>query len=428
MSLAPDVVAARPDGVSSDAGRSPSHARAQLHRRRYIPAFDGLRAVLVGAVLLHHLSGAMLPTASGEVAVVCFFSLSGFLITFLLADEHRRHGTIRLGGFFRRRALRLAPALAALLAVWAVVALVFGHDTWISAVPGGGPGGRIGPLTVAETVGAAAAYVTNWLDALVQFNLWAGYSPLGHLWSLAVEEQFYIVWAPLVLLLMKTRRAGWWISALALGFLLEPALLYSQGTNRVYFGTDTRMSALLAGAAVAWWWRSGLLARWERSAATSLLGGISVLGLVVAGVGFRHPDVAWKWVGGMLLASVCGAGVVAYLANRPDHSPVARALSGCAMVWLGRRSYAVYLWGYVFNTWFRSLGAACPPLTLVCTLAVADASYRWVEQPARAWARRRPRTRAATPPPTPAPAGRPAPPEAVVPAPALATVGAEGAR
>lgn len=425
MPLAPSVVAPRPHAGSGEPGE-PSSPVA-LHCRRYIPAFDGLRAVLVGGVLLYHLSGAVLPTATGEVAVICFFSLSGFLITFLLADEHARHGTIRLGAFFRRRALRLAPALGLLLVVWAVVALLWGHDAWISAVPGGGAGGRVGPLTVAETVGAALAYVTNWLDALVQFNLWVGYSPLGHLWSLAVEEQFYLVWAPLMLLVLKSRRPGWWISALALGFLLEPALLFHQGTNRVYFGTDTRMSALLAGAAVAWWWRTGRLRRLERSPATTFLGAASVVGLLVAGVGFRHPGVAWQWVGGILLASVCGAGVVAYLANRADDDPVARALSKPTMVWLGQRSYAIYLWGYVFNTWFRSLGAACPPLTLAFTLAMAEASYRWVEQPVRAWARRPAPVRTPAPPSEPAP-GEPEPgPRDVVAAPVLATVGAEGA-
>jgi peptidoglycan/LPS O-acetylase OafA/YrhL len=372
-----------------------------------VPAFDGLRAVLVAGVLLYHLAGARLPSATGEVAVVAFFSLSGFLITFLLADEHRATGTIRLLAFFRRRALRLAPALAVLLGLWTVVALVFGHDPWITAVPGGGPGGAIRPVTVAETVGAALAYVTNWLDAMAQYNLWVGYSPLGHLWSLAVEEQFYLLWAPVMLLLCRTRRAGWWLTALAAGFLLEPVLLFAQGTDRVYFGTDTRMCALLVGAALGWWWRSGRLARLERSSATPLLGVASVAGLLVAGVGFRFPEVGWEWVGGLLLASVAGGGLVCYLANRADHMPAVRLLTSPCLLWLGRRSYAVYLWGYVCNTWFRSLGPACPVLTILCTAAMAECSYRLVERPLRDWARR-PRPRRATPrvavvsPPVPA--------------------------
>jgi peptidoglycan/LPS O-acetylase OafA/YrhL len=358
-----------------------------LYRRRYIGAFDGLRAVLVLGVLLYHFTGARLPIATGEVAVIAFFSLSGFLITFLLADEHRETGTIRLHAFFRRRALRLSPPMLVLLALWTVVALVFGHDSWITAVPGGGAGGPIHPLTVAETVGAALAYVTNWLNALLQFNLWVGYSPLGHLWSLAVEEQFYIVWAPVMLLFCRLRRTGWWITLLAAGFFIEPVLLYAQGTNRVYFGTDTRMCALLVGAALGWWWRSGRLARLERSAVTPLLGLCSLAGLLVAGIGFRVPDVGWEWVGGLLLASLSGGGLVLYLANRDDEAPVTRLLTRRWMVWLGQRSYAVYLWGYVCNTWFRSLGPACPLLTLLCTLGMAECSYRLVERPLRNWMR-----------------------------------------
>ncbi|HZU80186.1 MAG TPA: acyltransferase, partial [Acidimicrobiales bacterium] len=359
-----------------------------LHRRRYVSSFDGLRAVLVAGVLLYHLTGAQLFTATGEVAVIAFFALSGFLITFLLLDEQRARGRIDLRAFFRRRAVRLVPALVLLLGVWAVVALAFRRAPWITAVPGGGPGGPMAVSTVAETVGAALAYVTNWLDAFVQYNLWTGYSPLGHLWSLAVEEQFYLVWGPAMMLLCRVRRGGWWITALALAALAEPVLLYGEGTNRVYFGTDTRMSALLVGAALGWWWRSGRLARLERSAATPWIGLVSVAGLVVAGMGFRHPTVAWQWTGGIVLASLASGGIVTYLANRSTVGGVPGLLGRPAMVWLGQRSYAVYLWGYVFNTWFRSLGPLAAPLVVACTLVTAEASYRLVEQPLRARGRR----------------------------------------
>lgn len=395
--FAPPIDGARPRGRGLPAVVAPDEgvARDELapagarHRRRYVPAFDGLRAVLVAGVLAYHLSGARLASATGEVAVITFFSLSGFLITFLLADEHRRHGDIRLGQFFRRRAVRLLPALCLLLVVWCAVTLVFRDAPWTTSVPGGGPGGPIGIATIAETAAAALAYVTNWIDALVQFHLWAGYSPLGHLWSLAVEEQFYLVWGPAMLLLLRRRRTGLWITALALVALAEPALLYHQGTNRVYFGTDTRMSALLLGAAAGWWWRSGRLAFLERRAAVTGLGTVSAAALLVAGAGFRHPDVAWQWVGGLVVASVSSAGLVIALANAEDDAGAARTLAHPAMVWLGQRSYAVYLWGYVFNTWFRSLGPACLPLVVACTVGMADLSYRLVEQPLRALARRK---------------------------------------
>lgn len=379
MSRGPVAVDARPQG------------ERPLHERRYIPAFDGLRATLVAGVLAYHLSGATLPSATGEVAVIAFFSLSGFLITFLLADEYRATGSVRLRAFFGRRAVRLLPALGLLLVVWAIVALVFGHDPWITSVPGGGRGGPIAPTTVAETVAAAAGYVTNWLNAFPAAQLWVGYSPLGHLWSLAVEEQFYLIWAPVALFLVRRRWTGFWIAILALGLLVEPALLLHQGTNRVYFGTDTRMGALLAGAALGWWWRAGRLRWLERDVVARPLGLFCTVALLAAGVGFRYTDPhwAWAWAAGIVLASVAGAGLVLYVANLSDGSSVGDFLSRPTMRWLGRRSYAVYLWGYVFNTWFRSLGPACPVLTVVCTLAMAEASYRLVERPAGEWARRR---------------------------------------
>lgn len=415
VSFAPPIDGARPR--AADPGAAPSRVSSEadpLHRRRYVPAFDGLRAVLVAGVLAYHLSGARLASATGEVAVITFFSLSGFLITFLLADEHRRHGAVRLGQFFRRRAVRLLPALCLLLVVWCGVTLVFRHAPWTTSVPGGGAGGPISLATIAETAAAALAYVTNWIDALVQFHLWTGYSPLGHLWSLAVEEQFYLVWGPAMLLLLRRRRTGLWISALALVFLAEPALLYHQGTNRVYFGTDTRMSALLLGAAAGWWWRSGRLTRLERPAVVGGLVACCAAALLVAGAGFRHPDVAWQWVGGMLLASVASVGLVVAVANSGEDTGTVRALAHPAMVWLGQRSYAIYLWGYVFNTWFRSLGPACLPLVLACTVGTADLSYRLVEQPLRALARRREagrhstRVRPAVPRRAPAPTDAPA--------------------
>lgn len=402
-SFPPTAVAA--PGVGSDAAAGACGPSEPMHRRRYVAAFDGLRAVLVVAVLAYHLWGPHLRSAIGQVAVVAFFSLSGFLITFLLADEYRARGTVRLGAFFRRRAVRLVPALGGLLVVWSIFALVFGHQAWITSVPGGGPGIPLSPLTVFESAGAALGYVTNWLDAFPGAHLWSGYSPLGQLWSLAVEEQFYLVWAPVMLLLMRLRRPGRWISLLALGLLFEPLLVYHQGGNRLYFGTDTRMSALLVGAALGWYWRSGSLQRLERSVATPVLGFASALALVVAGIGFEHQDVAWQWVGGFVLASLAGGGLVLYLANRPEDSAVSQWLTRPAPRWVGQRSYAIYLWGYVFNTWFRSLGAACAVLTIACTLAAAEISHRLLEQPARAWdARRR---RAEAPPRAPA---VPAPP------------------
>ena len=124
--------------------------------------------------------------------------------------------------------------------------------------------------------------------------------------------------------------------------------------------------------------RAGEFRRLQGSVVTQVLGAGSVVGLLVSGVGFRHQDVAWQWAGGIELASVCGAGLVLYLAVQSDDSPVSKWLSRPVLRWAGQRSYAIYLWSYVFNTWFRSLGPACALSTVSCTVAAAEVSYRLV--------------------------------------------------
>ncbi len=358
------------------------------------PALDGLRGVLVASVLVYHLAGGKLPVATGEVAVVVFFALSGYLITRLLVRELQATGSVRLGAFYRDRAGRLVPPLALLLAVWLAVALLFSGSDWLTSVPGGGPGHPVGTGTALETVAAAATYVTNWLDALPQLHLWVGYSPLGHLWTLAVEEQFYLLWAPVVLVLARVRRSALVVLLVAVALLVEPFALAHDPFNRVYFGTDARMGALLAGAA-AGWWRAGRprAPRAGSSATARAWSGLAVAaagGLVAAGLGEAHAGERTWWVAATALASLSGTVLVVVVAE--EHGRLASVLEWPALVWLGKRSYAAYLWGYVFNTWFRSLGLSTVPLVVAATLAAAELSYRTVEVPHRR--RRLARTRA----------------------------------
>lgn len=347
---------------------------------------DGVRTLLVAVVMGYHLHGGAFGLAGGEVALQVYFALSGFLITALLIAERRRRGAISMASFFRRRALRLLPPLAFLLALWFAVVLLFGQDAWLTTVPGGGAGGPISVKTAAEGVAAALGYVTNWFDALPGLHLWTGYVPLGHLWSLAVEEQFYMTWAPMLVLLTSRRR--WAVpvtAALALVSLAEPWALWhgGQGLTRIYFGTDTRASALLLGALAAWLWTEGKLDRLTSHRYAPVAGGVAGAAIVVAALGFHQDSSEAAWLCGLAASAIASTVVVVYLLERGDGT-VGRLLASRPLVVLGRRSYAMYLWAYVFTTWFGGLGPSEAPLTVAGTLVAAEASYRLVEQPALA--------------------------------------------
>jgi peptidoglycan/LPS O-acetylase OafA/YrhL len=352
-----------------------SHPPRSLKR---LTALDGLRAVLVATVIAQHLFDHGWKADPGTVGVTGFFALSGFLITSNLLSEDARTGRIDLRGFYRRRALRLLPALALFLAVWALVALVFGHDQWLTTVPSArSPGNPIPYPTVLEAVGAGALYVTNWLEAFPHAHLWYSYSPIGQLWTLAVEDQFYLLWAPLTMVLVRHRRWGLpFVATISVGLLLEPLLFLHANFNRLYFGTDTRGAALCLGALTAWLWHRGTFDRWRRSRAAPWIG-TAIIGTLVWAV----PELDLgrvEWVIGLGVASVASALAVVYLTIRP-HAWAARILSQPVLVAIGRRSYAIYLWSYVLNTWFRDTGVLKAPLVLLTTALAAEVSWRFVE-------------------------------------------------
>ncbi len=217
-----------------------SNAGARLS---YLPGLDGLRALAVGAVLLYHAGMPWMP--GGFLGVELFFVLSGYLITSLLLGEWVAEGRIDLGAFWLRRARRLLPALFLLLAVTLVFAIFFMPDE-VAGLRG-------------DTL-AASTYVTNWYLAFNQqsyFELVGRPSLLQHLWSLAVEEQFYLLW-PLLFIggmrLLRTRQsmriatlAGAVASTLLMLALYNP----DADPSRIYYGTDTRAAGLLIGCTLA---------------------------------------------------------------------------------------------------------------------------------------------------------------------------------
>jgi peptidoglycan/LPS O-acetylase OafA/YrhL len=331
---------------------------------------DGVRSLAVSAVLLFH--GGRLP--GGGHGVDVFFALSGFLITTLLLEERRRHGRISLRYFWARRALRLFPALAIVMTVVAVYSTI-----------------EHAPLSHETLVGLpfVALYVGNWAAALWHQSL----GLLFHTWSLSVEEQFYVVW-PLVLILVlrRARRPLPTLLAVALGgsalALVERSLLHVTDIARTA-GTDYRADQLLYGCAVAVLFEmlapTGL-ARLQRLAAVLfpiavLFLGAVALGLVVKSGGQREIDALRFALTGIGLAS---AVVIVHLVARPTGS-AARLLSIRPATYVGRISYGVYLWHIpVFRIVERHVDASRPVLLLLklaLTFGLAGASYRLVEQP-----------------------------------------------
>src|SRR6478735_1732608 len=234
----------RPPGSCETADRAPGapdHGRVTADRTWRLghrPELDGLRGVAIALVVLSHLSRPLSHLRFlGLAGVVVFFVLSGFLITSLLLEERERSGSLDLLGFYRRRALRLAPALVACVVV--------------VGVAGAALGSRLGP-TYAPTalVLGALTWTANWVVAGGEY---AG-TALTHTWSLSIEEQFYLVWPPLLLVLLLRRWQRWLVPALVAGACASAAMrfvLIPEGVDRINNGSDTRADALLIGCLVA---------------------------------------------------------------------------------------------------------------------------------------------------------------------------------
>ena len=355
----------------------------------HLPGLDGLRGVAVAAVLAFH-AGHL---RGGYLGVDLFFVLSGYLITSLLLVEGDRSGRIDLARFWGRRARRLLPALAVMLLGVSLYA-------WLAADPGELHRIRWDGL-------ATVAYVANWRQIFGQvdyFALFSAPSPLEHTWSLAIEEQFYVVW-PLVFValavVLRRRRGRDGLSGPRLGatvavlsvtlavvsLVAQVLLEHFAGWQRVYFGTDTRAFAILIGAAVAGHtaWRGPL----GDGVPRRILEGAAVVAVIVLAVAWSTMEGTGTLVrhGGLPACSLAGAVVVAAVAQ-PRPMLVARALSFAPLRWLGLVSYGVYLYHWPIDVWLNSdrtglSGWSLIALQLGVTLAVSVLSYRFVEQPVR---------------------------------------------
>jgi peptidoglycan/LPS O-acetylase OafA/YrhL len=349
-------------------------------RQRYMPGLDGLRAIAVLAVIAYHLEVVWAP--GGLLGVGVFFTLSGYLITDLLLGQRDAVGHLRLGDFWLRRARRLLPALFLMVAV--VVAWVTLFDP--AQLP-----------TLRGYVAAAALYVSNWWNIIREASYFARFGPpppLDHLWSLAVEEQFYLIWPFLLWLGLRYvrgryRLAGLTLAAAALS-AIAMALLYQPGVDptRVYEGTDTRAFGLLLGAALAMVWPSRRLRADLALRRRLLLDAVGVAGLVVIALLIWRTDQYSPslYRGGMVLLSVGTVMVVAAVAH--PASWLGPALGWAPLRWLGVRSYGIYLWHFpiiVLTTPTVQRGVNLPLqiVQVVATVAVAALSWRYFEEPIR---------------------------------------------
>ena len=376
----------------------------------YMPSLDGIRALSVLAVIIYHANQMWLP--GGFLGVEVFFVISGYLITLLLLAESEKNGSISLKEFWWRRARRLLPALWVVVLGVVVFAALFQRE-------------MLG--TLRGDVIAALLYGFNW------FQIWVGTSyftsfefvPLRHLWSLAVEEQFYLIWPVVMLIVAKFgKRRLPIVSAVFFGLAvilaIYTALVYQPGTisnigdtpnqfmslfgqsvsriDFLFLGTLTRSSGLLLGAALAIWWRPWLLQN-SRAGANKLFdfigfGGLAALALmmwrfqtVIEGTDEGTVGYDFLFRGGFFLTDLASLAVIA-AAVHPSSKILARSLSNPVLVWLGRRSYGFYLFHWpVFQFYRRFAGKGLTPYEFVVlvlfALALTELSYRYIETPVR---------------------------------------------
>ena len=370
-----------PEAVAPSDPSDPSAPAAVPHERGhfgYKPALDGLRAIAVLSVVAYHLDYGW--AKGGFLGVDMFFVLSGYLITSLLLVEWGHNGTIRFGAFWARRARRLLPAVFVLLVAIAIVGrILLPSNEWGSL--------RADSLST-------MFYGANW------HFIWAGQSyfsanpsPLRHTWSLAIEEQFYLVWPLVVYCCLRITRGRDYLLAgvAALGIGLSLYALGSHFTpgadpSRAYYGTDARASQMLVGALLGM-----LLLRWNPRVRMSRMllqaGSIAAAAFIV--YAFVNADTTGSrlYHGGFLAFAICTAVVVAAMVQ-PTRNPLQAALSIRPMRWIGAVSYGIYLWHWpiiVFVNESRTglSGWELDALRLGLTLGVAALSYYLFELPIR---------------------------------------------
>ncbi|MFM1760806.1 MAG: hypothetical protein RL478_416 [Actinomycetota bacterium] len=379
---------------------------------RYLPGLDGLRAVAVIAVILYHANKSWL--SGGFLGVEVFFVISGYLITMLLINESQENGKINFRAFWIRRARRLLPALWTLLIGVTTYCALFERDT-------------LGNLR--GDVVAAFMYGFNWFQIWVGTSYFSafGFVPLRHLWSLAVEEQFYLVWPVLIAVVLKVfgRRPlllGTLFFAASIAVSIYVAKTFEPGANGsvletpdhyialfghavskvdfLFLGTLGRSGGLLIGSALAFWWKPSMFHSDHPTSErfiVSVVGWVGVLGLgamlwsfhdvVEGGADGGTSGYAPLFQGGFLLVGLASIAIIA-AAVHPHTLLATRVLGNPVLVYIGQRSYGLYLFHWPIFQFYRQfagkgLNVIEFVLLFALALVVTEVSYRFIEMPVR---------------------------------------------
>ncbi|UXR70161.1 MULTISPECIES: acyltransferase family protein [unclassified Staphylococcus] len=357
-----------------------SELKRLKHPPRYLPGLDGLRAISVIGIIIYHLNAQWL--SGGFLGVDTFFVISGYLITSLLLFEYENNGQIDLVNFWLKRFKRLIPAML-FVVLFSVIYVVFFEPEILKAIKG-------------DAV-AALVYISNWwyifqdIDYFDQFKP----MPLKHLWSLAVEEQFYIFYPLVLLAFLKIFKQKKWvvitffIISILSAFWMFHLSMPDANNSRTYFGTDTRLQTLLLGVVFAFIWPAFKLktnpAKSSRMI-VDILGGMALLVLLTLFVAVNEQQF-WLYSGGFYVISLLTLLIIASVVQ--PKGMLAKAMGNPLFLYVGKRSYSLYLWHFVIITFVhKNFVAGQYPLyvyfiDVILTFLMAEISYRYVETPFR---------------------------------------------
>ena len=357
------------------------------NKSKYLPSIDSLRALAVLAVIIYHVDVNYLP--GGFLGVDLFFVLSGYLISSLIIKEFRKTGTVNLYNFYIRRARRLLPAVYFMITVGLVVMVLFNEvllrKSHLDAIFG-------------------YIYSSNWwyiFHKLDYFDSFGAQSPFKHLWSLAIEEQFYMIFPLLFLLVNRKKKSKdgtfklnknflYVVVGLILVSLIAHILLFDiNNISRIYFGTDTRAFSLLVGVVGAILYpmeRLHTKVTPQQNLIYSVISLVSIATLITVMI-YTSEYNTWLYRGGFLLVAILG--LIVIISSGKQHTVMSRLLSFKPVVFIGKISYSLYLWHFpilVLTTPVAEIGNTniyFVILRVILTFVVAIVSYVFVETPIR---------------------------------------------
>ena len=357
------------------------------NKSKYLPSIDSLRALAVLAVIIYHVDVNYLP--GGFLGVDLFFVLSGYLISSLIIKEYRKTGSLNLYNFYIRRARRLLPAVYFMITVGLVVMVLFNEvllrKSHLDAIFG-------------------YIYSSNWwyiFHKLDYFDSFGAQSPFKHLWSLAIEEQFYMIFPLLFLLVNRKKKSKdgtyklnknflYVVLGLILVSLIAHILLFDiNNISRIYFGTDTRAFSLLVGVVGAILYPMERLhskVTPQQNMIYSILSLVSIAGLITVMI-YTSEYNTWLYRGGFLLVAILG--LIVIISSGKQHTLMSKLLSFKPIVFIGKISYSLYLWHFPILVLTTPVSEIGNPniffviLRIVLTFAVAIVSYVFVETPIR---------------------------------------------